>query len=165
MHPAYGAGHATVAGACTTILKAWFKGSEKFSTMHHPHQNHLLVPMQASMNGLSLAPYTGADAADLTIEGELNKLAGNIAIGRNFAGVHWRSDYRESLLLGEKVAISSLMDYVGSFNESDVKFEFRSFTGHDVVVGDHEVTIDGNQVIQQAVPFCDELSVLNQVGQ
>jgi hypothetical protein len=24
-HPAYGAGHATVAGACTTILKAWFK--------------------------------------------------------------------------------------------------------------------------------------------
>ena len=24
MHPSYGAGHATVAGACTTILKAWF---------------------------------------------------------------------------------------------------------------------------------------------
>jgi hypothetical protein len=24
-HPAYGAGHATVAGACVTILKAWFK--------------------------------------------------------------------------------------------------------------------------------------------
>ena len=26
-HPAYGAGHATVAGACTTILKAWFDES------------------------------------------------------------------------------------------------------------------------------------------
>ncbi len=23
-HPSYGAGHATVAGACVTILKAWF---------------------------------------------------------------------------------------------------------------------------------------------
>ena len=28
-HPAYGAGHATVAGACVTILKAWFKESTK----------------------------------------------------------------------------------------------------------------------------------------
>lgn len=26
-HPAYGAGHATVAGACVTILKAWFDES------------------------------------------------------------------------------------------------------------------------------------------
>ena len=25
LHPSYGAGHATVAGACITILKAWFK--------------------------------------------------------------------------------------------------------------------------------------------
>jgi hypothetical protein len=29
-HPAYGAGHATVAGACVTILKAWFDESEVF---------------------------------------------------------------------------------------------------------------------------------------
>ena len=28
MHPAYGAGHATVAGACVTILKAFFKEDE-----------------------------------------------------------------------------------------------------------------------------------------
>ena len=28
-HPAYGAGHATVAGACVTILKAWFNESTK----------------------------------------------------------------------------------------------------------------------------------------
>ncbi len=33
-HPAYGAGHATVAGACTTILKAWFEES----TLHHRHR-------------------------------------------------------------------------------------------------------------------------------
>jgi hypothetical protein len=26
MHPSYGAGHATVAGACVTILKAFFDG-------------------------------------------------------------------------------------------------------------------------------------------
>ncbi|MBA3647323.1 MAG: hypothetical protein H0W62_02055 [Chitinophagales bacterium] len=29
-HPAYGAGHATVAGACVTVLKAWFDESEVF---------------------------------------------------------------------------------------------------------------------------------------
>src|SRR5689334_15022681 len=27
-HPAYGAGHGTVAGACVTILKAWFNGDQ-----------------------------------------------------------------------------------------------------------------------------------------
>lgn len=31
MHPAYGAGHATVAGACVTILKAWFDEDTKYS--------------------------------------------------------------------------------------------------------------------------------------
>jgi hypothetical protein len=28
----------------------------------------------------------------LTVGGELDKLAGNVSYGRNFAGIHWRSD-------------------------------------------------------------------------
>ena len=162
LHPAYGAGHATVAGACTTILKAWFKGDEKFNTLHHPIEGTPLAAMQAANDGLSLQSYTGPDANDLTIEGELNKVAGNIAIGRNFAGVHWRSDYRESLLLGEKVAISMLMDYAGSFNEPGVVFQFNSFTGRKVVVGDHQVWIDGQPKIQQMLSFSEELAGLDQ---
>ena len=89
-------------------------------------------------------------------------MAGNIAIGRNFAGVHWRSDYRESLLLGEKVAISMLMDYAGSFNEPGVVFQFNSFTGRKVVVGDHQVWIDGQPKIQQMLSFSEELAGLDQ---
>lgn len=162
MHPAYGAGHATVAGACTTILKAWFDGRKPFISLQHPERHESLKPVQASLDGLTLVDYIGADATELTIDGELNKLAGNIAIGRNFAGVHWRSDYRESLLLGEKIAISTLMDYAGTFNEPNVKFTLNSFMGHTVEVGDHQVWIDGAAAVQQVNSFSDELSLLNQ---
>ncbi len=161
MHPAYGAGHGTVAGACTTILKACFQGAQKFNMLHHPVDGTPLTAKQSAHDGLSLMPYTGADTNELTIEGELNKLAGNIAIGRNFAGVHWRSDYRESLLLGEKVAISTLMDYAASFNEPNVAFHFNSFTGRSVIIADHQVWVDGTPVIQQAVSFGEELAGLN----
>lgn len=157
MHPAYGAGHATVAGACTTILKALFKGSNSFNSLRHPRTKAQLVAVEAAPNGLSRQNYTGPDANCLTIEGELNKLAGNIAIGRNFAGVHWRSDYRESMLLGEKVAIGTLMDYVGTFNEPNVSFTFQSFTDHTVTVRDHQVEIGGVPVIQQVDSYNQEL--------
>lgn len=159
-HPAYGAGHATVAGACTTILKAWFDASQKFNSLRHARTGAPLTPVHASADGLTLQAYTGGDAADLTIEGELNKLAGNVATGRNFAGVHWRSDYRESLLLGEQIAIGTLMDYVGVFNEPNVQFQLNSFTGHPVVVSSHQVKVDGNARIQQSNSFSAELAVL-----
>lgn len=160
-HPAYGAGHATVAGACTTILKAWFDATQPFSSLRHARTGAPLTPVQAAADGLSLQPYTGSDAAVLTIEGELNKLAGNVGVGRNFAGVHWRSDYRESLLLGEKIAIGSLMDYVGVFNELNVHFQFNSFTGRPVVVTNHQVNVAGMDRIQQTASFSEELAVLD----
>src|SRR5205814_4147178 len=100
-HPAYGAGHATVAGACVTILKAWFKESTKLVDIG-------LTPMEPTDDGSALVTYTSADAGDLTVGGELNKIASNVAIGRNTAGVHWRSDGTESLKLGEQMAISIL---------------------------------------------------------
>jgi hypothetical protein len=90
LHPSYGSGHATVAGACVTILKAMFDGSTGYAN-----------PVVASADGLSLVPYVGSDANSLTVEGELNKLASNVAHGRNIAGVHWRSDAYWSLRLGE----------------------------------------------------------------
>ncbi|MFZ1341709.1 vanadium-dependent haloperoxidase [Thiothrix eikelboomii] len=107
LHPAYGAGHATVAGACVTILKAWF-------TENTPITN----PVQASTDGLSLIPYNGEDADQMTLLSELNKLASNIAIGRNGAGVHWRSDYTESIKLGETVALGILQEQSLTYNET-----------------------------------------------
>ncbi len=119
-HPAYGAGHATVAGACVTLLKALF--DEGFV---------IPDPVEASADGLSHVPFTGPP---LTVGGELNKLASNVAIGRNIAGLHWRSDATESLKLGEEVAIRYLRDERRTFNESFRGFALRKFDGTQVVV-------------------------------
>ncbi len=54
----------------------------------------------------------------LTVEGELNKLAANIAIGRNWAGVHYYSDYIESLRLGEEIAIGILEEQKLTYPEN-----------------------------------------------
>jgi hypothetical protein len=54
----------------------------------------------------------------LTVGGELNKLASNIALGRNGAGVHWRSDYTESVRLGEEIAIGILQEQRLTYNEN-----------------------------------------------
>ena len=127
-HPAYGAGHATGSGACATILKAFFDEST-------PIEN----PLQASADGLSLVPYTGADAGQMTVGSELNKLAGNIALFRNAAGVHWRSDYTESLPFGEAIAIGLLQEMSLGFNEDDAFFELTKFDGQRIRIFDGKV--------------------------
>jgi hypothetical protein len=119
-HPAYPAGHAAIAGACATVLKAFF--DESFVIQN---------PSQASADGLSLEPYAGAE---LTVGGELDKLASNVALGRDAAGVHWRSDGMEGLRLGEAVAVSVLRDLRGCFNEPFEGFALTRFDGTAVTV-------------------------------
>jgi hypothetical protein len=85
-----------------------------------------MVPDPA--NPKLLIDYTAADLP-LRVGGELNKLAANIALGRDHAGVHWRTDGIESLLLGEQVAISVLRDTKLTFNEPLTKFRFTGFNG------------------------------------
>ena len=144
MHPAYGAGHATVAGACITILKAFFDHT-KFLNLA-PYQDINAVPTNvknvleragnyipdnivssnlayvSSDNGKSLEVVPVLDEnnniAHLTVEGELNKLASNISIGRNWAGVHYFTDYYESLLMGEQIAIGILEEQKLMFGEN-----------------------------------------------
>jgi hypothetical protein len=119
-HPAYTAGHATVAGACVTILKALFDESYVLPS-----------PVAPTPDGLALQPYPGPA---LTVGGELNKLASNIATGRNIAGVHWRTDSLNSLLAGEALAISILRDQRGLYNENFGGFTFTKFDGTTVTV-------------------------------
>jgi hypothetical protein len=123
LHPSYGAGHATVAGACVTILKAMF--DETFLVPD---------PVVANPGGRQLVPYRGADAGSLTVGGELNKLASNVATGRNMAGIHWRTDGIESLRLGEEVAISVLRDQRNTYNEEFGGFTFTRFDGTQITV-------------------------------
>jgi hypothetical protein len=107
VHPAYPTGHGTVAGACITVLKFFFDG-----TFVIPN------PVAPASDGLSLIPYTGSDAGQLTVNGELNKLGHNISFGHGIhAGIHWRSDTDQSLLLGEAVALSILRHKAATYNE------------------------------------------------
>jgi hypothetical protein len=122
LHPAYGGGHAAVAGACVTILKAWF--DESFVLPHPVVPNH---------QGTGLVAYTGPDAGSLTVGGELNKVAANIAMGRNFAGIHWRTDYSESLTLGEAVAVGILEEQKATYNEGG-SFTLTKFDGTTVTI-------------------------------
>ncbi len=88
-------------------------------------------PVMTSPDGLSLIPYSGAP---LTIGGELNKLASNIGMGRDFAGIHWRSDNDAGFALGEAVAIGILQDYRNTYNEDFAGFSFTRFDGNTVMI-------------------------------
>lgn len=124
MHPAYGAGHATVAGACVTLLKAFFNMSD--------HKNSEKPAFLVEPKGTALVPDRGTGLADhesnmmalpmeqgLTLEGELNKLLWNISNGRNIAGVHYYTDYIESALLGEAITIGILREQMLAYHEDE----------------------------------------------
>ena len=64
----------------------------------------------------------------------MNKLAANIALGRDFAGIHWRADYTESVKLGEAVAISILRDQRACYNEAFGGFTFTKFDGTTITI-------------------------------
>jgi len=123
LHPSYGSGHATVGGACVTVLKWFFDETTPIED-----------PKVPNPDGTQLVDYTGPDRDTLTVGGELDKLASNIGIGRNIAGVHWRSDYVESLRLGEKVAIATLLDFKATVAEDFNGGRFTTFDGQTITV-------------------------------
>jgi hypothetical protein len=74
--------------------------------------------LDAHERGSVAGAYTGADAGQLTVGGELSKLARNVSFGHGVhAGIHWRSDTDSSMLLGEAVAISVLQDKAQCYHE------------------------------------------------
>ncbi|MEM9052270.1 MAG: vanadium-dependent haloperoxidase, partial [Bacteroidota bacterium] len=119
MHPSYGAGHATVAGACSTILKAWFNHELKFEfgtkILNNKKSGWVLGFGKEGSSSAFESTNDGSelkriDCESLTIEGELNKVAANVAIGRDWAGVHYYSDYVQSMIMGEEIAIGLLQE-------------------------------------------------------
>lgn len=119
-HPAYPAGHSTISGACVTIIKL-FIADGSFSSLG--------LGVKESLDGSTLSTYTGADASQMTIHGELNKIASNVAMGRNMCGVHYRSDGDEGMKLGEKVAIQYFKDLRAQQNENIGKVTIVKFDG------------------------------------
>ena len=77
-HPAYPGATAAIGGAGARVLQRLFNPDFEIPD-----------PVVPADDGLSLRPWTGEP---LTVEGELNKLAFNMAFGRDTAGVHFRRD-------------------------------------------------------------------------
>lgn len=126
-HPAYPGGHSVYTGACCTVLKALF--NESFV---------IPDPVEATDDGSALDPWTGAA---LTLGGEIDKLAFNICQGRDTAGLHWRSDAHQGLLLGEQVALAMLADETRTLNEDFGGYELTRFDGTPVLVAEGEVYV------------------------
>ena len=174
MHPAYGPGHATVAGACVTILKAVFQTyvDPRSQGQRNPLAAGYVAPdftrsewwqdkltlKQAGVDldehgqplegkppklasfyhppALGITPdrlVAAGDAGGLTLIGELNKLAGNIAIAGNIAGVHYFTDYYASFRLGERMAAGILEMQMLTYPEP-VAMRFESFDGDRIVL-------------------------------
>jgi membrane-associated phospholipid phosphatase len=136
-HPTFPSGHATLSGACVTILKAFFEGSTKINSKVTPVKPN---PVDSTaLVALTNAP--GEDEDSLTVESELNKLAVNIGMGRNWLGFHFRADCELGNKLGEEVAICWLMDQAGFYNE-------QAFTGFELTKFDgQKIRITHNAVI------------------
>lgn len=122
-HPSYPAGHSVFVGASVTVLKALFDGS-------HTLDRTIRVTGDGRVEEID---------AELTVRGELNKLASNHAFGRDFAGIHYRTDGREGHRLGERIALEYLKD---EFRAAAVDFELRlrGFRGDAIVVTGEEIT-------------------------
>ncbi|HZP41079.1 MAG TPA: vanadium-dependent haloperoxidase [Candidatus Binatia bacterium] len=118
-HPAYGSGHATVAGACVTVLKAFFDDQWVLPELVAPNADGTRI--------LRL------DGPPLTVGGELDKLAANVATGRNAAGIHWRTDFSEAILLGEAIALGILEEQKLAHNER-FTYSLTRFDGTRVTV-------------------------------
>ncbi|TAG05335.1 MAG: phosphatase PAP2 family protein [Betaproteobacteria bacterium] len=125
-HPAYPSGHASIAGACVTVLKAMFEEARE-----------LRFPLQPTRDGKDWEALS-TDLPKPTVGAELNKLASNMSVGRNIAGVHWHSDAMQGLLLGERVAIAWLKSEKAKSVEAQQGwakgFEFVGFNGKRVVI-------------------------------
>jgi len=128
-HPSYPSGHAISAGAAVTVLKVY---ADPDANRCYPN-----TIRQPTSDGLNLEEVPNSKEFEndkcLTVNGELNKLAANLATGRDMSGVHWRADGVAGMLQGEEVAIAYLQDEVDRAPECQV-LRFNSFEGDFVMI-------------------------------
>ncbi|MBA2307295.1 hypothetical protein H0W26_04145, partial [Candidatus Dependentiae bacterium] len=115
LHPSYPGGHAVLAAACITVIKAFFDNTVKITARFAPVKPDPADPAQ-------LIPLVNEGENDMTVASELDKLVCNVPLGRNFAGIHWRCDTDAGIYLGEQVALRFLQDQAAMQTE-------ETFTG------------------------------------
>ncbi|MET0387926.1 MAG: twin-arginine translocation pathway signal protein, partial [Polyangiales bacterium] len=115
-HGSYPGGASENTAINTTLLKAFYD------------ENYVIPdPVQPDPSDpTKLIPYVGPP---LTIGGELNKLATNLGQGRNWLGVHWRSDAAVSLPHAEEIGFGILRDERPSFVERFDGFQLSRYDG------------------------------------
>lgn len=101
-----------MAGACTTILKAWFDHGWGLTN------GGGIIAYEPMPDGSGLSDVSATLSQPLTVEGELNKVGANIAIGRDWAGVHYYTDYIESFMMGEQIALGLLEEQKLTYGEN-----------------------------------------------
>jgi membrane-associated phospholipid phosphatase len=170
-HPSFPAGHSGVAGATVTVLKAMFDGNHEFTN------DEMVVPDADGTTDADLAhgdtatdvqqtkletidsvsggtvAATGSEIDDaanstVTVNDELNKLAANMALGRNWAGIHYRTDGIDGFLLGEQAAVRYLQDHI---RQHDLPFDgYRLepfFDKYPGTLDDAESNLHGGQIL------------------
>ena len=150
-HPSVPSAHSVVAGACAAILKCFFDGSVKWFNVPGLQQSTLntkvfplpptgdssFIPVvEATPDGSTLQYYANNanDASLMTVGDEINKLAFNMMMARDFAGVHYRSDFEFGCKVGEDLAINYMGDLLSSWvmnnaNGSVPQVQFTKFDG------------------------------------
>jgi hypothetical protein len=146
-HPAYPAGHATIAGSMTAILKAWFN-CDSLVEAYVPDVSGGLYGGYSVFAGTNLKLYkqkssdpTGATAY-FRLDNEFDKMASNCSYSRCMAGVHYRTDCDYGLELGENVAIAVLQQEVFKY-EDDVCFRFRKRDGTIIDISNNTNPVPG----------------------
>jgi hypothetical protein len=123
-HPTYPAGHAITAGACVTVLKAFYDENAAWPG-----------PRKVKADGSGFDNYVpGVDGPVLTVGGEFNKLAMNLTHGRDASGVHFRSDGFVGLQMGEEIAIRILREARKGYPEPPSGWTLTKFDGTPVAI-------------------------------
>lgn len=116
-HPTFPAGHGTSAIAACTMLKIVFDSDAILTNLVGPNED-----------GSQLVNVPG----ELTVVGELNKLASNVGSGRTCAGVHFWED-NIPVSLGEMVAESVFLSAIAQCPDP-ISCSYKNMQGNTVVL-------------------------------
>lgn len=124
-HSSAPAGHGLVSHSACSILKIFFQGETLWKDLPNIVNNtkrvtneagsSKFIVAQANADGTDLVTYSG-NINDMTVNSELNKLAANISLARDHAGVHRRSE--SGINIGEQIAINYMQDILNTYNQT-----------------------------------------------
>ncbi len=146
IHPAYPAGHAIIAAACVALMKCFFDEDYLFKNLNGGTMqiletystdyviNGAKTRINLNNNTTLLRPVDISIWNSITIGNELDKLASNIAFGRNFAGIHYRSDAEESFILGEKLAANFIRTRLREYGDKAIEYSFTNREGNKIYI-------------------------------